>query len=268
MKVVVIGAGIGGLVCAISCRREGLDVVVLEQAPGLKPVGAGIQIPPNAARIVRKLGLLPQLLEKAILVDTIDYLRYKDGKVLFQIEAGDKIKKAYGDIWMVIARPHYHDVLWNAAKEAGVELRLGSEAVEIDFEDPSVRLATGEVVSGDVVIGADGLWSRSRDQILGRHSPPSETGDLAYRATVSLQQMKDFGDPRIDDMIKHKTVKCWMGPNKHCVLYPIDGGQMFNLVILCPDDLSKDVRQAPGDVEEMRALFAGWDERYIQSTAP
>ncbi|KAK1447362.1 hypothetical protein CMEL01_09201 [Colletotrichum melonis] len=261
MKVVIIGAGIGGLVCAISCRREGLEVVVLEQAAALQPVGAGIQIPPNAARILRKLGLVPQLLDKATLVDTIDYLRYKDGKVLYQMEGGEKMKQSYGDLWMVIARPHYHGVLWSAAKEAGAELRLGTEAVAIDFEDSSVRLGTGEIVRGDVVVGADGLWSRSRDQILGRPSSPSETGDLAYRATLTLQQMKDLKDPRIDDLIEHKTVKCWMGPNKHCVLYPIGGGQVFNLVIVCPDDIPKDMRQAPGDVEEMRALFVGWDER-------
>ncbi|KAJ3942921.1 uncharacterized protein N0V96_007151 [Colletotrichum fioriniae] len=78
MKVVIIGAGIGGL------------------------VGAGIQIPPNAARILRKLGLVPQLLDKATLVDTIDYLRYKDGEVLYQIEGGEKMKKSYGDVWMSV----------------------------------------------------------------------------------------------------------------------------------------------------------------------
>ncbi|UQC76353.1 uncharacterized protein CLUP02_17866 [Colletotrichum lupini] len=156
MKVVIIGAGIGGLVCAISCRREGLEVVVLEQAAALQPVGAGIQIPPNAARILRKLGLVPQLLDKATLVDTIDYLRYKDGKVLYQMEGGEKMKQSYGDLWMVIARPHYHGVLWSAAKEAGAELRLGTEAVAIDFKDSSVRLGTGEIVRGDVVVGADG----------------------------------------------------------------------------------------------------------------
>ncbi|KAK1674055.1 hypothetical protein BDP55DRAFT_584798 [Colletotrichum godetiae] len=261
MKVIIIGAGIGGLACAISCRREGLEVVVLEQAPALQPVGAGIQIPPNAARVLRKLGLLPQLIDKATLIDSIDYLRYKDGEVLYQIQGGEKFKQVYGDTWMVIARPDYHDVLWNAAKEAGVELRLGAEAAEIDFEVPSVHLATGEIVKGDVIVGADGLWSRSRDQILGRPSPPSETGDLAYRATLTLQQMKDLRDPQIDDLIKHKTVKCWMGPNKHCVLYPISGGQVFNLVIICPDDIPKRVRQAPGDVEEMRGLFLGWDGR-------
>ncbi|KAK1495501.1 hypothetical protein CCUS01_13382 [Colletotrichum cuscutae] len=265
MKVVIIGAGIGGPVCAISCRREGLEVVVLEQAAALQPVGAGIQIPPNAARILRKLGLVPQLLDKATLVDTIDYLRYKDdGEVLYQMEGGEKMKQSYGDLWMVIARPHYHGVLWSAAKEAGAELRLGTEAVAIDFEDSSVRLVTGKIVRGDVVVGADGLWSRSRDQILGRPSPPSETGDLAHRATLTLQQMKDLKDPRIDDLIERKTVKCWMGPNKHCVLYPIGGGQVFNIVIICPDDIPKDMRQAPGDVKEMRALFVGWDERLIK----
>lgn len=261
MKVVIIGAGIGGLICAIACRQENLEVTVLERASELIPVGAGIQIPPNAARVARRLGILQQLIEKSVVLDSIEYLRYANGKLVFRIEGGKNMVEKFGDKWMVIARPDYHQVLWDAAKDAGVELRLGAEVGGIDFDTTSARLKGGEIVKADVIVGADGLWSHSRDQLLGTESPPSETGDLAYRGTIAREQLLGLGDPRIDELINDQSVKCWMGPGRHCVFYPLAGGKSFNLVLIRPDNLSKDVRQAPGEIGEMRACFEGWDER-------
>ncbi|KAJ4176109.1 hypothetical protein NW755_014601 [Fusarium falciforme] len=261
MKVIIIGAGIGGLVCAIACRRENLSVTVLERTPVLAPVGAGIQIPPNAARVARHLGILTKLTEKSVLLNSIEYLRYKNGNVLFKIDGADTILDKFGDIWTVIARPDYHDVLVNAAREAGVEIRLDSEVESIDFNNTSLRTKRGETFKADVIVGADGLWSSSRNQLLCRASPPAESGDLAYRATISREQLLALADPSINELIQEKSAKCWMGPGRHCVFYPLAGGEVFNLVLLRPDNLDKDVRQAPGGIEEMRACFEGWDQR-------
>ncbi|KAL6362182.1 hypothetical protein LRP88_04259 [Fusarium phalaenopsidis] len=261
MKVIIIGAGIGGLVCAIACRREGLSVTVLERTPALAPVGAGIQIPPNAARVARHLGILKKLRAKSVLLDSIDYLRYENGQALFNIDGANTILDRFGDIWTVIARPDYHDVLVNAAREAGVDINLDSEAATIDFNKTNIRTKRGETFEADVIVGADGLWSSSRDQLLGHASPPAESGDLAYRATISREQLLALDDPSINKLIQEKSAKCWMGPGRHCVFYPLAGGDLFNLVLLRPDNLDKDVRQAPGDIEEMRACFEGWDQR-------
>ncbi|KAM5358691.1 hypothetical protein ACJZ2D_015082 [Fusarium nematophilum] len=264
MKVVIIGAGIGGLVCAIACRRQNLDVVVVERTPALAPIGAGIQVPPNAARIARQLGLLPQLTERSVVVDSIQYLRYANGKPLSTIGGGSEVVKNFGDTWMVIARPDYHAVLWDAAKAEGADLCLGSEMESIDFDNSSVRLVGGELITGDVLVGADGLWSRSRTQLLGRDSPPAETGDLAYRATIPREKLLALNDAKVNELIDQKNVLCWMGPGKHCVFYPLAGGKAYNLVLIRPDDLGKDIRQAPGDLGEMKASFEGWDERLTQ----
>ncbi|KAJ4194769.1 hypothetical protein NW759_016485 [Fusarium solani] len=188
-------------------------------------------------------------------------MRYKNGNVLFKIGGADTILDKFGDIWTVIARPDYHDVLFNAAREAGVEIRLDSEVDSIDFNNTSLRTKRGETFEADVIVGADGLWSSSRNQLLGRASPPSESGDLAYRATISHEQLLALDDPSINELIQEKSAKCWMGPGRHCVFYPLAGGQLFNLVLLRPDNLDKDVRQAPGDIDEMRACFEGWDQR-------
>lgn len=183
----------------------------------------------------------------------------------------------------VIGRPDYHDVLFNAAREAGVEIKLDSEVDTIDFNNTSIRTKRGETFEADVIVGADGrlrcqlgsphdplegganffqgLWSSSRNQLLGRVSPPAESGDLAYRATISREQLLALQDPSISELIQEKSAKCWMGPGRHCVFYPLAGGEVFNLVLLRPDNLDKDVRQAPGDIDEMRACFDGWDPR-------
>jgi len=109
----------------------------------------------------------------------------------------------------------------------------------------------------------EGLWSLSRSLLLGRDAQPQETGDLAYRATISSDQLKAFQDPSMDSLIELKAAACWMGPNRHCVMYPLAGGKQFNLVLVRPDNLDKSVRQESGDLNEMRASFEGWDERFV-----
>jgi salicylate hydroxylase len=179
----------------------------------------------------------------------------------------------------VIHRADYHDILWQAAQDTGAELRLNAYVEDIDFEGGKIMLQGGEVIVADVIVGADGentiqyfnmslydytgLWSTTRDRLLEEASPPSETGDLAYRATVSRAAMEALNDPRISEMCSTKMVRIWFGPNKHAVLYPVKGGEQFNLVLLRPDNLQPGLRTAEGDISEMRASFAGWDESYV-----
>ncbi|KAL6351746.1 hypothetical protein LRP88_14951 [Fusarium phalaenopsidis] len=230
---------------------------------GKKKVGAGIQIPPNAGRVARQLGLLPRLTQKSVVLDSIDYVRYSNGKLLYRLGGGGQMVKDFGESWMVISRPGYHDTLWNAAKDAGVELRLGCEVEAVDPDRSTVQLVGGESIGADVIVGADGLWSLSRNYLLGNDSQPVETGDLAYRATVSSEQLRGLHDAAIDELIERRTATCWMGPGRHCVLYPLDSGEKFNLVLIRPDNLETRVRQAPGDLDEMKASFQGWDERFV-----
>lgn len=108
-----------------------------------------------------------------------------------------------------------------------------------------------------------GLWSVSRNEILGRDSPAEETGDMAYRAVMNAEQLRALGDESLNVFLQKKSATCWMGPGRHCVLYPLDGGEQYNLVLIQPDDLDKSVRQAPGDLDKMRASFEGWDPRFV-----
>ncbi|KAF9880703.1 salicylate hydroxylase [Colletotrichum karsti] len=259
MKVLIIGAGLGGLACAIACRREGLEVVVLERANRLVPIGAGIQVPPNGTRVARQLGFLDQVLQRAVVIDEMELRRYADGKRLYSLSA-KKSKEEYGDVWMVIHRADYHAVLWNTCRSLGVDLCLDMDVERIDFESNTVWLEDGDDVSGDVIIGADGLYSICRNQLLGTPSPAVETGDLAYRATFPLEYLKSLKDPSIDELCARKQVTVWVGPCKHTVFYPVREGKEFNLVLLRPDDMAPGQRHVEGDVGEMRQSYEGWDE--------
>jgi salicylate hydroxylase len=102
MKIIIVGGGLGGLACAIACRREGIEVEVLERSKEVHEVGAGIQIPPNGSRIMRDFGLLPQLLAKGNQVQEVNFRRYKDGHLLRSMPFGDDITEEFGAPWMYV----------------------------------------------------------------------------------------------------------------------------------------------------------------------
>lgn len=106
-----------------------------------------------------------------------------------------------------------------------------------------------------------GLWSLTRDKLLGHASPPLETGDLAYRGTFTKAQLMSLNDSRVEELCSTKTVTLWLGPDKHAVFYPVKSGEEFNLVLLRPDNLQASTRAEKGSLEEMRATFEEWDQR-------
>ncbi|GAQ09511.1 3-hydroxybenzoate 6-hydroxylase [Aspergillus lentulus] len=266
--------GIGGLACAIACRQKNLDVLILEQSAEILPVGAGIQIPPNGARIMKELGLLPQIEEKGTKLESTDLRRYKDGRIITSMPCGESIVKEYGAPWIVIHRADYHQILLDKARDLGVEIRLGA-LVEKVLVDETAVIVGKETITGDVIIGADGsfslpsssharahkvgLWSKIREAVLGEPHPPEETGDLAYRATFSRAQLLALNDPEVKALCEKQGVTAWLGPKKHAVFYPVRGGQEYNLVLLQPDDLPPGVRTTLGDVDEMRYGYEEWD---------
>jgi salicylate hydroxylase len=112
----------------------------------------------------------------------------------------------------------------------------------------------------NLLMSLSGLWSVTRSLVLDQSSKPSETGDLAYRATFSLEELQNLNDPRVMELCQLQDVSVWVGPNKHCVFYPLHNGTHFNLVLLRPDNMPAGERTLSGDIGEMRETFQGWDE--------
>ncbi|KAJ5782279.1 hypothetical protein N7457_004053 [Penicillium paradoxum] len=260
MKVAIIGGGLGGLACAIACRRGGIEVEVFERSTEVHEVGAGIQIPPNGTRIMRHFGLLSQLLEKGSQVQQVHFRRYKDGHILRSMPFGDDITEEFGAPWIIIHRVDYHRILLDEAIRLGAVLKLGAEVVDISTDEPAILLADGRRISVDVVIGADGQMSTARRAVLGAPHSPIPTGDMAYRATFSREQLEALEDDKINDLCREMAVTSWLGPEKHTIFYPVRGGKEYNLVLIRPDNLLSGLRKEEGDIEEMRASYADWDE--------
>jgi salicylate hydroxylase len=167
-------------------------------------------------------------------------------------------------------------VLLHEAERLGTRVVLNTKVVGLDAHNGTVTSEDDREVTADVIVGGDGtyrnptfwnsahgrssgLWSVTRSLVLDQFSEPSETGDLAYRATFSLEELQGLNDPRVMELCQHQGVSVWVGPNKHCVFYPLHKGSQFNLVLLRPDNMPAGERTLSGDIGEMRETFEGWD---------
>ncbi|KAK9449631.1 3-hydroxybenzoate 6-hydroxylase-like protein [Limtongia smithiae] len=261
LKVIVVGAGLGGLACAIAIARKGIHVVLLEQAHILGEVGAGIQIPPNSTSILRNLGLFDKFQDVIVWPQSVFVRRYSDGQVLGTTPLNPYLTQRYGSPYWFIHRADYHRILHDAAVENGVDIHINSRVVSVDETAPSATLATGEVFEADLVITADGIRSRIRDQLF-----PELNDDVyvasnvsAYRACVSGERMQS--DPELRDLLDDPGATSWIGPGRHIMAYPIRDKSIYNLVMLYPGDTAPGIWNSRGDIAEMRAEYKGWDPK-------
>ncbi|KAI0188954.1 hypothetical protein EV127DRAFT_114588 [Xylaria flabelliformis] len=257
LDIIVVGAGLSGLATAISSALSGHNVTVYESAKELQEVGAGLQITPNASRLLRRWGL-PDSLWKTIAEPTyLAVRRYSDGKLLALEEDFDKkIRARYGSPYMDVHRVDLHLALADRAKQLGVKIYLGQRITSIDFAIPSIETEAGIKAKADLIVAADGIWSTCRNLTLDIKDFPRPTGDLAYRIVLTADEIED---PELREMVRKPSCNFWIGPKSHVVAYSVRGGAMYNIVLLVPDDLPEDVRRQPGSVAEMRALFEEWD---------
>jgi len=220
-------------------------------------IGAGLQITPNASRLFKVWGIDETVERLAAEPTALTVHRYSDGKVLATESNFDKnIRRKYNAPFIDLHRADLHTTLVARARELGVRIMLDMKVSDIDFDHSTVHVQSGQTYAGDLIVAADGLWSKCRECFLGSKDDPLPTGDLAYRIVLALDQVKDEA---VRDWISKPTVHFWIGPNTHAVGYSVRAGTTYNLVLLAPDDLPPEVARQPGSVEEMKQLFAGWD---------
>ncbi|KAI0377717.1 putative monooxygenase [Hypomontagnella monticulosa] len=257
LHLVIVGAGLAGLSAAISARLEGHRVTVLEKTAKLVEVGAGLQVTPNASRLFHHWGVYDELSSKAAIPSYVAVRRYDGTRLLvYEDHFQEKMLERYGAPFWDLHRADLQEAMVRRAQALGVDIRLDADVQYVDFQRVSVTLQDGELVEGDLILGADGLWSRTRSFLLQKQLAPTPTGDLAYRIILNLE---DITDPELRDLVSNPSVNFWIGPESHVVGYSLRQGRTYNLVLLRPDDLPEDVSRAAADVDEMRKLFEPWD---------
>lgn len=223
-------------------------------------VGAGLQITPNASKLFAQWGVLDEIRPKAAEPTFLAVKRYSDGKLLSRTDDfnGDMMRKYDAPFWD-LHRVDLQLALVDRAKQLGAKIRLGAKVADIDFNASTLSLDNGETLKADLLVGADGLWSKCREKFLatkGKSDAPLPTGDLAYRIVLRLE---DLEDPELRDWVANPSCHFWIGPNAHVVAYSVRNGQMFNIVLLVPDNLPEGVARQTGSMDEMRAIFTDWD---------
>lgn len=245
--ILIAGAGIGGLTLALLLARKGIKAVLIERAPRLEEVGAGIQLSPNASRVLDRLGLGPALDEAGVQPTHIRLIDGKSGAPLAQIPLGFAAERRWGAPYRLIHRAALQQILARAAEKAEVDLRLGTELVDFAATAKGVvahlRSANvDESLGASALVGADGVRSRVRT----RMGAPDLTfsGQVAWRATISLPSPLETG--------------VWLGPGAHLVTYPIDHSGTLNLVAVTRGKLSSANWSQTGSRSELLAAFKGW----------
>jgi len=252
-SIAIIGAGIGGLAAAALLRRAGHDVQVYEQAAQFARVGAGIQMAPNAMKVLRLLGVEEQLVNKAFQAEQAISREWDTGNITSELPLGESVAKEFGAPYLFLHRADLHAALAPLVPMECVHLNMKLESLDQQPGGVELRFTNGVRVRADAVIGADGVHSLVREQMLGPEQPHF-TGKVAYRTT--------FPASRIKGVTLAPVRTKWWGTDRHMVVYFVTRNRdELYFVTSVPEKavwMTPESWSAKGDLEELRAAYAGF----------
>lgn len=231
-RPLVVGAGIGGLACAAALAQRGLSPLVLERAPALTEVGAGLQVTPNGFRVLQALGVAPAIEAGSVAAQAVEPMDGRSGRRLARFDLRD------AGPYRFLHRATLVEVLAGAATAAGAEIRCG--AVVLGVDGAGVILADGSRLPASLVVGADGIRSTIRHGAGGGDA--TFTGQTAWRAVVEAP---------------HPPVaRIWMAPGRHAVTYPLPGGRVNLVAVREEAAWASEGWHHPDDPANLRRAFA------------
>ena len=269
--IVVAGAGIGGLTAALALAAKGFRVIVLEKSERLEEVGAGLQLSPNASRVLIDLGVREALEPRVIAPEAVSIFSARTGTEIGQIPLGEPARFRYGAPYWIVHRADLQQALVaRIAATSDIDLRLGCQFEDVASYAKGVTVAQRRGGSRHqepalALIGADGVWSAVRNQVFPK-TQAVFSGRIAWRGTADTSQLPS--------QFKLGRVMLWLGPNAHLVAYPVSGGRRLNVVAVAPGSWSRpgynetaepvdiqsqfDVRNWPGPVRMLVGAVEGW----------
>ncbi len=247
--ILIAGGGIGGLATALGLARRGFRSIVLEKAATLGEIGAGIQLGPNAFHAFDYLGVGDTARAMAVYIDRLRLMDAMQGEEITHIDLGEGFRRRFGNPYAVVHRGDLHGVFLRACREDPLIALRTDSAVAGYAQDGSgvtARLVNGEAVAGAALIGADGLWSNVRRQVVG-DGPPRVSGHTTYRSVIPTERMPED--------LRWNAATLWAGPKCHIVHYPLQGWKLFNLVVTYHNDAAEPVAGKPVAFEEVMLGF-------------
>ena len=266
--LIIAGAGIAGLTLALTLARQGRRVTLIEKRTRIDEVGAGLQISPNASRILIGLGLGPALSRVAGEPSELIVRDGKSGARLASMAQGDAMRQTYGAPYWHIHRADLQTVLLDAVRSLDtITLSFGRGITGLQQDDKGVRIETetanGQhaLIEGAALIGADGVWTRTA-ALLGDGSEPRYTGYTAWRASLPMEEAPEA--------FREKITGLWLGPSSHLVHYPLRGGRVLNIVATVSERSAEPGWSRPGDKASCEARFRHWAQpvRELLSAVP
>jgi salicylate hydroxylase len=249
-RIAVIGAGIGGLTAALSLRQAGFEVDVYEQASALTHIGGGINMGPNAARVLFRLGLGEGLLREGVCPLGTHQRRWDDGRTLQRAPLNPQCEELYGAPHITIHRADLLAVISSALPTGRVHLGHRLTDFTDEGDRVEVRFDNGERIVPDILVGADGIHSAVRSMLFGEEAPQF-AGCVAYRGLVPVE--------RIADLELELGSQSWVGPGAHLVHYFVSRGQLLNFVGWTEhDEWNREDWTDRATVERALAAFQGW----------
>lgn len=252
-KILIAGAGLGGLAAASCLTKAGHRVEVYEQAPQIGEIGAGIQISANAMHVLRDLGLEADIRRVGVHPGAYVFRLHDTGEEIQRFNLAEDHERTHGAPYTQMHRADFHDILANRARQDNPDvLRLNKRATGFVEDDKGVELkfADGTSARGDLLIGADGLKSVVRRQILG-DAVATYTGDAAWRITVPIERLPK---PHLE-----RVMSVFMGPGGHAVCYYLRGGALLNFVgIVETEEVFEESWTMKFPWERLKADYAGW----------
>jgi len=250
MRIAIIGGGIGGLSAALQLVKAGFDVHVYEQAAAIGEIGAGIQISPNASRLLVRLGLKPAMDKVGVRPLAVHQRRWDDGRTLQRAPLGPEVEAAFGAPYYHFHRGDLAELLGTAVPAERLHVRHKLVDLIQKGERVVARFENGASVEADLLIGADGIHSRMRHLLFGPEEPRF-TGCVAWRGLVPGERLKHHNI----EVVSHS----WMGPEGHVVHYWVASGRLMNVVCVVEHGTwTKESWTDKGEVAEVLERYEGW----------